>query len=186
MTTTQTEHIYPVEKASMLDTTFRRLFQNPSSILKPYISDGMTVLDLGCGSGFIAIDLAKKLHKTGKVIAADLQTGMLDLLKDKITGTPFEDCIVLHQCKKDAIELDEKVDFVLAFYMIHEVPDQQKLFKELKTILKPDGKALIIEPKVHVTKRAFNNMISTAEKSGFTALDRPRIFFSRAVVLSNN
>ena len=186
MSTSQTEHICPVEKAGMLDSTFRRLFQNPCSILKPYIKDGMTVLDLGCGSGFFAIDLAKMLHNSGKVIAADLQTGMLKLLDDKIKNTPLQDVIVLHKCQKDAIELDEKVDFVLAFYMIHEVPDQRKLFTELKMLLKPGGKALIIEPKVHVSKSAFNQTISMAEKSGFTVIDRPRVFFSRTVVLSAN
>lgn len=180
-----TERVCPVEKAGMLDSTFRRLLQNPNSILKPYIKDGMTVLDLGCGSGFFAVDLAKMLHKTGRVIAADLQTGMLKLLKEKILGTPLEDCVTLHQCKRDAINLDEKVDFVLAFYMIHEVPDQQKLFNELKTILKPGEKALIIEPKVHVSKKAFNEMINTANQVGFKTLERPRVFFSRTVVLSN-
>ena len=183
---TDKNRVCPVEKAGMLDSTFRRLFQNPNSILKPHIKDGMTVLDLGCGSGFFAFDLAKMLHKKGKVIAADLQTGMLALLKEKVEGTPLAESIELHHCQKDKIGLEEQVDFVLAFYMIHEVPDQKALFTELKSTLKPGGKAFIIEPKVHVSKQRFNEMITNANEIGFATVERPKVFFSRTVVLSNS
>jgi len=43
----------PVESAGHLDTKLRRFFQNPSKILKPYIQSNMTVLDMGCGPGFL-------------------------------------------------------------------------------------------------------------------------------------
>ena len=82
--------ICPIERASSLDTKVRRCFQNPWKILSPYISEGMTVLDFGCGPGYFTIDMAQMVGKTGRVIAADLQEGMLQKLKDKIHGTELE------------------------------------------------------------------------------------------------
>lgn len=178
--------VCPVEIAGGLDNSVRRLLQNPKKLLKPYIREGMTVLDLGCGPGFFSIEIAKLLNDSGgKVIAADLQEGMLDKVRKKIKGTVLEQRVMLHKCKEESIDLKEKVDFVLAFYMIHEVPNQEKLFRELKSILKPGGQIFIIEPNFHVTKKAFNSMIDIVKGIGFEIIDRPKIFFSRTVVITN-
>jgi len=137
-----------------MDNSFGKLLQNPQKILKPYIQEGKTVLDLGCGPGFFTIEIAQLLNNSGKVIAADLQEGMLDKVRQKIKGTALEKKITLHKCQVESIDLCEKVDFVLAFYMVHEVPNQEKLFKELNSILKPKGQLFIIELKFHVSKKA--------------------------------
>jgi ubiquinone/menaquinone biosynthesis C-methylase UbiE len=73
MSNEKNKRICPVEYAVGLDNSVRRLLQNPRKILKPYIHEGMTVLDLGCGPGFFSIEIAKMLKDSGKVIAADLQ-----------------------------------------------------------------------------------------------------------------
>jgi ubiquinone/menaquinone biosynthesis C-methylase UbiE len=65
--------VCPVKRAGSLDNRIRRWIQNPKKILKPYIEEGMTVLDIGCGPGFFSIDMAQMVGKTGRVIAADLQ-----------------------------------------------------------------------------------------------------------------
>ena len=80
------ESVCPVEKAGMLDNNFRKLFQDPQKILKPYIKEGMVVLDLGCGPGFFSMEIAKLLNRSGTVICADLQDGMLDMVRQKIKG----------------------------------------------------------------------------------------------------
>jgi ubiquinone/menaquinone biosynthesis C-methylase UbiE len=145
----------------------------------------MTVLDLGCGPGFFLIEIAKMVSDSGKVMAADLQEGMLEKVEKKIKGTDLEQRFEIHKCQDDKIGVTEKVDFVLAFYMIHEVPDQDKLFGELRSILKPEGKIYIIEPKLHVSKKSFERMINRLINIGFEIIDRPKIFFSRTVLLTN-
>jgi len=178
------KRICPVERAGGLDNSVRRLFQNPKKILRPYISEGMIILDLGCGPGFFSIEIAKMLNNSGKVIAVDLQEGMLEKVKNKIIGTELEKRIEIHKCDEKKIGVTEMVDFILAFYMIHEVPDQDNLFKELKSILKPGGKVYIIEPKFHVSNNSFETMISKLDTVGFDLIDRPKIFFSRTVLLT--
>jgi ubiquinone/menaquinone biosynthesis C-methylase UbiE len=185
MSKEKNERICPVEYAGGLDNSIRRLLQNPEKILKPYISKGMTVLDLGCGGGFFSIAIAKLLVNSGQVIAADLQDGMLEKVIKKIKGTSLEQRIEIHKCQEDTIGVTENVDFVLVFYMIHEVPNQGNLLRELKLILKPDGKIFIIEPKLHVSKKSFGEMINKIKDIGFEIIDRPKVFFSRTVLLTN-
>jgi ubiquinone/menaquinone biosynthesis C-methylase UbiE len=179
-------HVCPVENAGVLDHSLRRLIQNPSKILKPYIKSGMTVLDLGCGPGFFTIEMAKLLNGNGTVIAADLQEGMLEKVRHKISGTALEQRVKLHLCKKESIGMTDKVEFILAFYMVHEVPDAEHLMREMKSILNPGGRILIIEPKFHVTKEKFDRLLDMIRSNGFTVNKGPKVFFSRSAILTLN
>ena len=175
--------ICPVEIAGTLDNKIRRWLQNPRHVLKPYVKEGMTVLDIGCGPGFFSIDIAYMVGASGKVIAADLQEGMLNKLRDKINGTEIENRITLHKCEENKIGISENVDFVLAFYMVHEVTNKEGLFNEIETILKPNGQLLIVEPPLHVSKKTFENTVGKAIAAGFKEVNRPKLLFNKAVLL---
>ncbi len=175
--------VCPVENAKSLDNVFRKLAHNPKRLLKNYVKEGMAVLDVGCGPGLFSIEMATMVGKTGKVIAADLQEGMLEKVKSKIKGKEIEKWVKLHKCSKNKIGISESIDFVLAFYMIHEVPNQKKFFREIKSILKPGGKIFVIEPRFHVSEKAFENTIGIAKETGFRSVKRENVFLSRAVVL---
>lgn len=177
-------YVCPVELAGSLDNFFRRLVHKPRKILEPYISTGMTVLDLGCGPGFFTAELAKMVGEDGRVIAADLQQGMLEKVKSRIRATDLENRVVIHICQSDRIGFSGNVDFVLAFWMVHEVPDQQRMFVELKSLLNPGGRIWIIEPKFHVTEKAFNTMVIKLESAGLKIIERPKVSISRSVLLS--
>jgi 2-polyprenyl-3-methyl-5-hydroxy-6-metoxy-1,4-benzoquinol methylase len=175
--------VCPTAIAGYLDNRFRRWLQNPRKILGPYIKEGMTVLDLGCGPGFFSIDMAQMVGKSGRVIASDLQEGMLQKLRDKVQGTELEERIILHQCQETRIGVSENVDFVLAFYMVHEVTNQERFFNEIGTIVKPNGQVLIVEPPFHVSEKAFEETIRTAQGVGFKPAARPKLLLSKAVIL---
>ena len=175
--------VCPVERAGSLDNRIRRWMQNPEKILRPYIEEGMTVLDVGCGPGFFSIDMAKMVGESGRVIAADLQEGMLEKLRNKIKGTELEGRIRLHKCEEDKTGVSENVDFVLLFYMVHEVPNKEDFFNEIVNILKPDGQILIIEPPFHISKVAFEETVRKAIEAGLTEVERPKVFLSKTVIL---
>ncbi len=178
--------VCPVERAGSLDTRLRRWTQNPRRLLGEYLEEGMTVLDMGCGPGFFSIDMAAMVGKTGHVIAVDLQEGMLRKVREKIQGTELEERFTLHLCEEDKIGVSRPVNFVLMFYVVHEVPDQGKLFREIESILKPKGKVFIVEPPFHVSKKGFEDMIRIATDVGFSVVKRPKIWMNRAVLLSKS
>ena len=175
--------VCPVELSRGLETPIRRLLQNPKRILGKYIKEGMVVLDVGCGPGFFTVEMAKMVGDHGKVIAVDVQRGMLDRLRKKIRGTELEKRIVLHKCEEDHIGVTEKVDLVLAFFMVHEVPDQERFLREIGLILRPDGIFIIAEPKVHVSRGAFQDTIDNLIRLGFEHGRSMNVFIGRAAVL---
>jgi ubiquinone/menaquinone biosynthesis C-methylase UbiE len=176
-------HVCPVKRAGILDHRIRRWLQDPQKILKPYIEEGMTVLDIGCGPGFFSIDMAHMVGRSGRVIASDLQEGMLQKLREKIQGTELQERITLHQCEENKVGLSVNVDFVLAFYMVHEVPNPKEFFKEIKSILKPNGQFLIVEPPFRISKRAFEETVRKARDVGFKPMEGPKVLLSKTVML---
>ena len=168
--------------ANALDSKFRRLLHNPNKILKPFIRKNMTVLDVGCGPGVFSVEIAKLMEGTGKIISADMQEGMLEIIRNKIRGTPFENRFVLHKCQPDRVGVSEKLDFVLMFYMVHEVPDRNSLFAEILPLINRDGLLMIAEPSL-VSKKAFSAMINSVKEYGFSEECGIKISFGRGIVL---
>jgi hypothetical protein len=89
----------------------------------------------------------------------------------------------LHKCETNKIGLSEKVDFVLAFYILHELPDQEGFFTEIAEILKIKGQVFIVEPPFHVSKSAFEKTIKKAQNTGFVLIKRPKVLLSKTAVL---
>jgi ubiquinone/menaquinone biosynthesis C-methylase UbiE len=177
-------YVCPATFSGSLDNFLRRLIHNPEKILKPFIKEGMTVLDIGCGPGYFTAEMARLVGESGKVIAADLQQEMLDLMNIKLTSLGLEKRIEAHHCQSDRTGIEKKVDFILTFWMVHEVPDQHNFFEELKSLLNRGGKILCVEPKIHVTRSAFSAMVSVIESAGLEIISRPHIAISRSLLLS--
>ena len=179
-------HVCPVEHAGGLDNRIRKWLQDPRKIVGPYVREGMTVLDVGCGPGFFTVEMARLAGESGRVIAADLQEGMLQKVREKIKGGALESRITLHKCEQDKIGLAGPVDFVLLFFMVHEVPDIERFFREIAELLKPEGRVLLVEPPIHVSKKAFSETLDKARQAGLAEVERPKVFLSKAVLLQKS
>ena len=178
--------VCPVGLASPLEASIRRWLQDPRKILSPFVKEGMTVLDIGCGPGFFSIDLAGMVGWTGKVISADLQDGMLRKLSTRIRGTELEARIHLVKCERDTINVSQKIDFGLAFWMVHEVPDKLGFFQQLKAIMNDQARILMVEPTLfHVSRKEFEATTSLAEDAGLVVSPGPRLLLSWSAVLGN-
>lgn len=70
-------------------------------------------------------------------------------------------------------------DFALTFWMVHEVSDQPGLFRQIREVLRPGGHLLLVEPMVHVPRRAYITTVATAEQAGFVRERAVRVAFSR-------
>ncbi|OEH85015.1 methyltransferase type 11 [Desulfuribacillus stibiiarsenatis] len=174
-----------IDHAKSLDNKLRGIIQNPNKILGNYINKGMLVIDIGCGPGFFTTTMAELVGDKGKVIAIDLQEKMLEFLKDKIRGTKLEEIIITHQCSERSLELSAEADFILAFYMVHEVPCQKTFFQEVKSLIKLDGKVLVVEPFFHVSNRSFQKTKEIVSNMGFEIIEEPNMFMCRSIVLKS-
>jgi ubiquinone/menaquinone biosynthesis C-methylase UbiE len=176
-------HICPWWGGYFIDNPLRRLLHDPDKILGPYIRPGMTVMDVGCGMGLFSIALARLVGDSGRVIAVDLQQQMLDVLWKRARKAHVADRFTLRRCEATSIGVVEPIDFTLAFYSAHEVPDLRRLLREIHGCLRPQGALLVVEPIGHVTARSFESMLSWANEIGFTVQERPPVRLSRAALL---
>jgi len=176
-------HVCPWWGGYFLDNRLRRLLHKPEVILADLVQSDTTVMDFGCGMGFFSIAMARLVGHNGRVIAVDLQQKMLDVLAKRLSLIGLAERICTHRCSADSLEWDAPVDFVLAFYSVHEVPDARRLLSEIHRLLRPGGQFLVVEPMGHVTKADFQEMTAVAGEVGFGVLDRPSVRWSHAAVL---
>jgi SAM-dependent methyltransferase len=163
------------------DNPLRRLIHDPERILNPHVTTGMTAVDIGCGMGYFTLGMANLVGPGGKVIAVDLQEKMLATLGRRAHKAGLADRIVPHRCRPDLLGVEEPADFVLAFWMAHEVRDKPRFFAQISAFLKPGGRLLLVEPKFHVTRRGFGRTVEVCRAAGFRLLGEPAIALSRAV-----
>jgi ubiquinone/menaquinone biosynthesis C-methylase UbiE len=181
------KHLCPWWVGYFLMNPLRRFAHNPLKILSPFVKPGMTVLELGPGMGFFTIDLARLAGPHGKVIAVDVQPRMLKAIERRASKAGLLDRIEPRLGSDDdswARGLTGKVDFALAFFMLHEVPDLPRFLGLIRGTLHGGGRLLITEPKMHVSACDYADTVAAAQKAGFDTIDHPRIRRSRAVLLS--
>jgi 2-polyprenyl-3-methyl-5-hydroxy-6-metoxy-1,4-benzoquinol methylase len=176
------EHVCTWWHAYTFDNPLRKLVHKPQKVLGDYVKDGMTVMDVGCGMGHFSIGMASLVGAQGKVFAVDLQQKMLEVMQKRAKRAGVAERVIPHLCEADNIGVQTRVGFILAFWMVHEVPDRQSFFGRLKANLLPEGKILIAEPKFHVTADALDRTIEIAESCGLKCVGEPNIRFSRTAL----
>jgi ubiquinone/menaquinone biosynthesis C-methylase UbiE len=161
----------------------RRLQHPPEKILGPHLKAGMTMLDVGCGVGWFSVPAARMVGPQGRIVAVDLQQGMLDKLMRRAAKAGVADRIEPHRCEVDRLGVQAQADFALAFAMVHEVPDAPRLLAEVAACLKPGSRLLLAEPKMHVNQKMFDAEVSAATAVGLAMIDQPKVGGCRAVLL---
>lgn len=102
----------------MADVDYEALY----TWLKPYLKDQKTILDAGCGSGYLLLELLKNQHEA---IGVDIDSGMLSLANDKLRDADLKANLFEHDLRNP---LGVSFDVILAMF------DVANYFKGLKTV----------------------------------------------------
>jgi len=178
--------VCPVWVGYLLASPIRAFFQNPQRILAPYVTLGMSVLEVGPAMGFFTLPLAKLVGPSGRVICVEIQEQMLRALVRRARRANLADRIETRVCDPESLRVGDlalQMDFVLAFAVIHEVGNPARLFKEVQSVLKPRGQVLVAEPKGHVSGPDFRETLAVAAQNGLAKIDSLRIWRSHAAIL---
>ena len=179
-----TKRVCPRWLCFTFDNPLRKIVHDPIAILSPYIQQGDTAIDIGPGMGYFTIPLAELVGSKGSVIAIDIQQKMLRALMARAHKKGLSDRIKTHLAGPDSIGFNEKADFILAFWMMHEVPDQHRFLSEIRNLMKPEGLFLLVEPLIHVSKKNFSRTLETAKELGFSTKEYPEIRMSQSALFS--
>ncbi len=179
--------VFPASRAGLLDSHLRRFIYRPDHLAGHYVKPGDVVLDFGCGPGFFTRAFAKRVGDTGRVIAVDLQHEMLRLLREKLEPEGLMPRIRTHQCAADSIGLspgcDGKIDAAFAIFVVHEVPDPARLFREIAALLVLGGHLFYSEPPLEVSGREFWENLALAQRAGLRVAETRLFFVNRAALL---
>jgi|Deesub1362B_J571_1020462.scaffolds.fasta_scaffold01738_2 ubiquinone/menaquinone biosynthesis C-methylase UbiE len=106
------------------------------------IQPGQVVADLGCGSGFFTIPLAKLVGAKGTVYAVDISEEMLTRLREQHPPEQVE----IRQATENHIPLPtNSVDWVLLTFVYHELENRRRYLFEIRRILRENGKLWLLE-----------------------------------------
>jgi ubiquinone/menaquinone biosynthesis C-methylase UbiE len=134
------------EGADWLDRAERDVEEEPDraiDVLK--IEKGSTVADIGAGSGYMTVKLAKKVGPQGRVYANDIQPAMLDLLNKRITKSKIANVSVVLGMQDDPRLPVETLDLVLMVDVYHELSQPQLMLRHIRGSLKPGGRLVLLE-----------------------------------------
>jgi ubiquinone/menaquinone biosynthesis C-methylase UbiE len=162
----------------------RKLIHDPVKILSPFVKEGDSVIDIGPGMGYFTVPLCELVGNKGRVLAVDIQQKMLDALTKRAKMKGIIVPLATHLASQMSLGVSETADFVLAFWMVHEVPHKKVFFSAVKAMMKPNGRFLLVEPLLHVSKSGFCRTVELANAEGLKAVSEPVVRFSRAVLFS--
>ncbi len=136
--------------------------------------------------GFFTLELAQRVGASGRVVAVDIQPRMIEGLKRRAAKTGLLERIDARLAQPNSMGLNGltgAVDFVLAFAVVHELPDASSFFVEATRAMKSGAHLLLAEPIGHVGVEQFDAELRTAAQAGLELAERPPIRRSHAAVL---
>lgn len=139
-------HKFNASNKSKLDNEWRRENIPPKSTLKELgLLESDNFADIGCGIGYFSIAAADLVSENSKIFALDISDEMLEELEKRAVVADVSNIVTIKTNEYDLKLHDEAVSFSLLVNVLHELDDKDKFIKEIKRILKEDGKIAVME-----------------------------------------
>ena len=109
------------------------------------IAPGSVVADIGAGVGYHTWRLAEIVGPSGRVIAEDIQPGMLELLRGNLEERGLNNVDLVLATPTDPRLPAGEIDLVLMVDVYHEFSDYRAMLRAIGASLKPDGRLVLVE-----------------------------------------
>lgn len=141
------ERTFSVADAHKLEDPERLTWLPPMEVVRSLdLKPGLVVADIGAGTGYFALPIARVVGTSGQVYAVDFQTGMLDLLGKKLLESDAPANISpVHGTAEHTTLPASCADLVFMANLWHELDDPAFVLKETARILRHDGRLAILD-----------------------------------------
>jgi ubiquinone/menaquinone biosynthesis C-methylase UbiE len=137
---------FPPERRHLLWDEDRTKKMPPEPVLTAAgIGPGMTVIDVGAGTGYWTIALSQMVGPEGHVIAADVEPLMVEELRSLVQERELGNVEVVTSGEYHIPVTDGTADAAVLGFVLHEPPDPGALLREITRLLKPGGRALVLD-----------------------------------------
>jgi precorrin-6B methylase 2 len=139
------------------------------------LEPGLVVADIGAGSGYYTVRMARAVGPAGRVYATDIQPGMLDLLRRNVSRAGLDNVTAVLGAPDDPRLPAASIDVALMVDVYHELSAPQAFLRRLRPALKPDGRLVLLEfrkedrgvPILEVHKMSVAEVRQELEAEGF-------------------
>jgi SAM-dependent methyltransferase len=129
-----------------LERPEREQEENPDGALDALnLKAGMSVADVGAGTGYMSLKLAKRVGPSGKVYAEDVQPEMLQQVRANAAKAKASNVVTVQGSFTDPMLPKGQMDLVLLVDVYHEFSEPQKMLRGIRESLKPDGRLVLLE-----------------------------------------
>jgi ubiquinone/menaquinone biosynthesis C-methylase UbiE len=162
--------------AGWLERPEREDEEAPSKALDALdLKPGMSVADIGAGSGYYSSRIAKRIGPTGRVYATDIQQGMIDILERRIKNEGLTNVTTILGGMDDPRLPPASIDLAIMVDVYHELQQPQLFLQRLKPAFKPNGRLVLLEyrkedptvPILEVHKMSVAEVRQEMEAEGF-------------------
>ena len=138
--------VMSVAHADWLTRPERDAEEQPDRVVRELeIKPGSTIADLGAGVGYFTWRLADAVGPTGKVIAVDIQPGMIERLRQNLAERGITNVQPVLASEEDPRLPPNSVDLVLLVDVYHELQQPERTMAHVRRALKADGRLVLIE-----------------------------------------
>lgn len=137
----------PHQFAALLDHPARLKLRDPARTAAVFgYEPGMTVLEVGSGTGAFTVELAQLAGPTGRVHAVEIQKEMIDKAAARIREAGVSDRVRFEHRGIYRLPMqDASVDLAVLMAVLSEIPDRSLALAEVRRVLKPEGRLVVGE-----------------------------------------
>ncbi len=168
--------------AWLLDNPYTQDYQ-ARVISRLDLREGLSVLDAGCGPGRLTVPLARHVGPQGRVLAVDIQPGMISKAKEKVAQAGLANVEFLCAPLGSGQLPRAAFDRALMVTVLGEIPDKPAALREVFESLRPGGFLSVTEVVLDPHYQSFGAIQRMATQAGFRVGERLGRWFSFTVNL---
>lgn len=161
----------PVSLIALLDNPFTHRYHR-AILSRLDLHPGLYVLDAGCGPGLLTVPIARSVGIRGHVLAVDIQAGMLERAKARVTQARLQNVDFLLAGIGEGKLPANTFDRALLITVLGEVPDKLSVLREIYSALKPGGFLSVTEVLPDPDYQTASRVTALAQQVGFKVKQR--------------
>lgn len=146
------DRLFPPSDLGLLEAPDRDLWQRPDQIMDAMgIADASVVADIGAGSGWFTIRLARRVGPQGLVYSEDVQPEMIKAITRRVQKEGLTNVRAVRGQNNDPRLPAGSLDAILVVDAYHEIEDRVTMLSNLARALKPQGRIGVVDFKLDGT-----------------------------------
>jgi len=129
-----------------LEDPQRDEWQKPDEVIKLLeLREGQVIADIGAGSGYFTLRLARAIGDKGRVMALDVNEGMVAHLRQRLAQEQLKNVTVMQVPAHDPLLIDQSLDVAFICDTYHHLEDREVYLRKIRKALKPNGRLVLID-----------------------------------------